>query len=351
MNFFFAHHTIPRPVLPFEPLNGWLPREGNFTSEIKEMVGGRKEDYFLLTEDRGSANFCALFSTYVDVVRETGRTHLLMPFGEHPSISEGIRRLEKFEVEGKVLPLNSQGQLTKQVVDEHLRSRSAMLSISWAHDLTGVVQPIHEIYDICRAKEVRLHVDVTHAIGKLFFQGGFDLLTFDGAFLGAPRGTGALISQEKVVPNAFGQAPHSPAILSALTAGVARALDQIDQMALEVARLRDLLETDLKKVVPDCELFFREVERLPNVAVVAFPGIHAELLQLALQRTGVWTTHGDGRLAEVLKACGVQPMVAHSALSFSLSTLTTQEEVEKGVALIAETVAALESISEGVLCS
>jgi len=351
MNTFFAHHTYPRPLEFHELEKGWLPRESRFESEIKEMVGAPKEAHFLLAEDRAAANFCALFSTYADFIRENGRTHLLAPFGEHPSIVQGIHRLENFEIQGKFLPLNSQGQITKQVVEEHLRPRSAMLSISWAHDLTGVVQPIHEIYEACQAKEVRLHVDITHAIGKLFLHGGFDLLTFDGAFLGAPRGTGVLISQEKMTPNAFGGAPPVPALLTALAEGTARAIDQMDQMALEVGPLRDQLERGLQEAIPECQPFFTEVERLPNVAVIAFPGVHAELLECALQRAGVWVTHGEGRLAEILKACGFEAMVAHSALSFALSTLTTKEEVEKGVALISEVVAALRPISEGVLCS
>ncbi len=350
MNFFFAQHEFPRPFLPFESGKDWLPRQGNWEKEIKEMVGAKSEDHFLLTEDRSSANFCALFSTYTDCIRETGRTHLLFPFGEHPSITEGVKRLEKFEVEGKELPLNEQGQLTKRILDEHIRARSAMLSISWAHDLTGVVQPIDELFEICHARGVKLHVDMTHAIGKLFFSGGFDILTFDGAFLGAPRGTGALISREKVVDIAFGKAPAPPNCTNALLNGVALALDQIDQMALEVARLRDLFETKLKEAYPSCELFFTDVERLPSVAVVAFPGIQRELLHLALQRTGVWATEGQGRLAEILKACGVDPLVAHSALSFSFSTLTTQQEIEKGAELIAETAKTLLPIGEGVLC-
>ncbi len=308
------------------------------TGRIKNKMGsllGELEGSFHLAASGASANFQVLLSHYMDSIRETGRTHILSLETEQSSILEGIQRLEKFEVQGKILPVNSQGQLTPSALQEALRARSSLLSISFAHPLTGVIQPIHDLSAVCREHDVRLHVDVGCAVGKRYLMGiDADFITFDGALLHCPGQVGGILAKEDVAPFAFGGEDLPYASLSTLARALELSYEKTDHYAMEIGRLRDLLET--KCLALGGKVFFQEVERLANCAVIAFEGIHSERLQVLLKQQGIFATTGNGRLAEVLKSCQVDADLAHAAVSFVLSDETTQKEIDQLVAVFEE---------------
>src|SRR5690606_9625349 len=109
-----------------------------------------------------------LFSMYAEFVRETGRNHFLLPSLDiDPALSQ---EMEKLGCMVKKLPMNECGQLTGELLEETLKPRSSLVSISFAHPLTGVIQPVVELAKICEEKQVRLHVDASAVIGKVFFR-------------------------------------------------------------------------------------------------------------------------------------------------------------------------------------
>lgn len=267
----------------------------------------------------------ALFSHYFHSVRHTGNNHVLF--------SEGLpmQRMEEWGCATKPLP---QGQITKDILLQAIKPRTGLLSISWAEPLTGVIHPLADLAEVCREKKIALHVDGTHVLGKLYFRLSdfpIDYFTFDGPLLSAPEGTGGLITKKN--------APYEPLIpaknprhLTSITA-LAQALEDAaracDHMCLETARLRDQFERALMQALPFARVLFEEVERLPHISAIAFPGISAEALLYFLHRNGVQA------------AIGSLP----DALSFSLSSETTEAEIDYAIETIIASVKRLKACS------
>ena len=302
---------------------------------ILELFNANQHEFYL-TSSAAESNFQLLYSHYVDQIRETGRTHILVPEGEIRSIDDVAQRLEKFEVQKKILPLNEKGQLTKMALEEAVRARSSLLALSLANPYTGVIQPVHELIEVCKEHDVHLHLDVSVALGKLYLPiEGIDSISFDGRLLHCPGQIGGLIVQRsRSFHMATCGAQHAPySHYNALKSALLKQEEKIDHYTMEVGRLRDLFEKGLEKL--GVRLFFQDVAtRLPNTLVAAVEGIHSEALLEELKKQGIFATNGAGKLEEVLKCCRIDPYQAASAVSFALSVETTSEEIERALALI-----------------
>lgn len=310
---------------------------------IREALGDEEERDIYFCAGGEEAVSSALFSYYFQRARETGKTHLMAPRTESAPFLLSLQRLEEWGCSGKLLPLNTQGQLTKETLLKGINPRTGLLSLSWAQPLTGVIHPLAELAEVCQDKEVALHVDGSFVLGKFYFNLSdlpIDYFTFDGPSVHAPQGTGALLiqKQHKHAPLTLGskRAPLAP--LTALAYAAVESARGCDQICLEIARLRDKLQRGIKTAIREAHIFFEEVERLPNCTAIAFPNIHAEALLFLLQRRGVYACIGGGvqqRLTDVLLASGIELSLAQSALSFSLSLQTTEEEIDAAIEVIA----------------
>ena len=165
---------------------------------------------------------------------------------------------------------------------ESISPRTSLVSISWACGLTGVIQPLEEIASICKQRSIWLHVDATHVAGKLqidFSELPIDILTFNGAQIGAPIGTGGLLAKNgiPIQPLVFG-APLNVAGLVALGEAAHAAQEQQNLYCTEVAYLRDRFEQEVQKAYPEAVVLFSSEERIPHASCIAFPGISNELL-------------------------------------------------------------------------
>lgn len=330
-------------------LHYWLLGDARIApvkQEICRLVGAL-DGHSFFASNREEAYFQVFFSHYMEFIRETGRTHILSLETESPSLLEEIKSLEKLDVQGKWLPVNSQGQLTGKALQELIRPRSGMLSLSWAHALTGVIQPISDLVEICLQQEIRVHLDISTAMGKIYFQFldlPIDFLTLDGKLLRAGSDMAALFVKNKAaLPK---REDPSYASMASFALSLKKAEENIDHYAIEVARLRDYFEMEMQAL--GATLFFQEVDRLPNCAVIAFRGIHAEHLLFHLQRQGVWATTGKGELSGVLKSCQIDPVLAHSAISFVLSEETKEEEIVQLIEIISSLVKKLTPL--GAFC-
>jgi cysteine desulfurase len=265
--------------------------------------------------------------------------------------------LQKLDCAVKLLPVDACGRIRKEVLEEAIKPRAALVSLSWASSLTGVIQPIEDLARICRAKGVKLHVDASAVIGKLFFRfkdAEIDYLTFDGDRFHAPKGSGGLFCRKEcpLQPLVMGSPNMNVAALVALGYAIEEAQQRFDALCTETARLRDQFETAILQVFPDARVFFQEIERLPTTSVIAFPGVAAEALLYALNRQGIYATIGGGnsqKLEHVLNACGVDVGLSGSAVSFALSHETREEEIDRAVAIIGKTALHLRAITGGLL--
>jgi cysteine desulfurase len=329
----------------------------NNTGPILDTLQASPRDKFYFFHSNGDAIGHLFLSHYFDSICDSGKNHILTTSVEETPILMSLKRLEKLNCHGKILPVNEQGQLTKDALEKALNPRTSLLSLSWANGLTGVIHPIADLAEVCQAKDIRLHVDASYVIGKLFFRFedlGVDFLTFDGSLLHSPQGTAGMIAKEKAV---FSPPPSSMAGVSvggvaALAQAMREGSQLFDCVCLETARLRDKLEKGIQDRVPDAQVLFQKAERLPHCTAIAFPGVASDALLFLLHRKGVYASLGSGRfqkLSHVLIASGIEKQLAQCALSFSLSFETKEEEIDDAIKTIAQCVEKLKPLSQKLL--
>ncbi|MBI2811917.1 MAG: aminotransferase class V-fold PLP-dependent enzyme [Candidatus Melainabacteria bacterium] len=334
-----------------------FPALERHTEAILEMLGAKKEDKFYFFSSSAEAISHLFLSFYFDTVRETGKNHLLTTNVEEAPVLMALKKLEDVGCAGKILPVNSQGQLTRAMLEEHLRPRTALLSLSWANGLTGVVHPIADLAEACKAKDVRVHVDASAVIGKQYFRFedlNVDFLTFDGSLLHAPKGTAGLLVKEKTPFT-----PPSSSIMgipvggvAALSSALVEVANQFDHLCLETVRLRDKLEKGVLSGVPGATVLFQNVERVPHTSAILFPGVVSDALLFLLNRKRVFATLGGGRmqkLSHILVASGIDETLAQCALSFTLSFETTEEEIDYAIQAIVEAARQLQALSQSIV--
>ncbi len=235
-----------------------------------------------------------LFSVYAERAWQMGKNHFLTPAIEDEPIAMGVKRLESLGCSCKTIPLNQQGQLTRDALEEAIRPRTALVSFSGVNSLTGVIHPLEKIVQLCRDKDVLSHVDVTHLLGysDLYLRG------LDSDFMSFERG----LFVKKGFPHKIYR-PH------------AESAYEPERSDLEAARLQSQFEQRIQEEYPEAQFFFRQVPRLPISSVIAFPGVASAALHHTLPRQGV----SAQRL----------PELNHTALSFKSNQLETAEIIVK----------------------
>jgi len=337
----------------------------NHYQQIYDLVEANPEDSFVFCSSSSEPVNHLILSTYFDIVRKTGKNQFVTCVAEDAPLLLSLQRLEELGCKVKTIPLLANGQIDTAALQEALNPKTALVSFSWAHGITGVIQPVEEIAGICAKAGVPLHLDATYALGKVYISLKDILvayLTFSGDRLHAPKSTGGVFIHRdfSLSPLLVGgkeqgglRGSHlDMASFTALAAACQQAMLFQDQMSLEVARLRSLLERGIETEIPGALVLFKETLRLPNVLVASFPGIWHEALLYALNRKGLIATSGGGFcpiLSKVLLSCGCNRMTSESALSFALSRNTTEEEIGQALLLLAAEVEKCREISRGLL--
>ncbi|MCC5831465.1 MAG: aminotransferase class V-fold PLP-dependent enzyme [Chlamydiales bacterium] len=304
-------------------------------STLYNLVGAKKEDHFIFTSSGAEGVNHAVFAAYLDITRKTGKNHFVSgSLDEAPAIM-AMSRLSELGCLYEMAPANQQGVITAHSVAETLTPRTAMVSLSWANGLTGVIQPVGEIAQLCRDRGILFHVDATHVLGKGYYtleSSGADLLTFDGL-----PGAGGLFIRDGVEISPFivggSEQAHMRAGtvnlpgLTALARSAKEAVRFRDHVCMEIARLRDRFEEIVGKGL------FSEQERLPHISAHIFSGTTSDALLYMLNRRGIENASFGGNrfqhLMHILQACGIEGPDIQSGLSFSFSRETTEEEIEK----------------------
>lgn len=329
---------------------------------LYDFLGAKENDQIILTSSGTEAVNHVISSVYRDITLSTGKNQFLTSKLDEAASMMAISHLEPFSCVGKMIEVNSQGKISVEALADSISPRTALVSLSWANGLTGVIQPVTEIAHFCQERGIRLHLDATHVLGKLFFdleEIKPDYLTFNGEQLHGPKGTGILYIKQGIhcSPFLFGSADQAGMRAGSLNmpglAGIARAaqeaVDSRDLLCTEIARLRNQLERGIIKEFPQAKVCFKEQERLPHCTTIAFPGIANEALLFILNRKGICASIGGGnfqQLGLMLAATGMKDHLAHSAISFSLSRYTSEEEIDRAIAIIVESARMLARLSE-----
>lgn len=378
---YLDNHTTTRPsdrvvakMLPFLTERWGTPSAPNQRGQqlipaIEDALKGlyallkaKESDSIIFTSSGAEGINHAISSTYFDVTVHTGRNQFITStIDEAPSIM-AIGRLEQLSCLGKMVPAGKDGLITAETIADAVSPRTALVSLAWANALTGVINPIHEIAALCEERGIRLHLDASNVLGKVMIDWDnvpAHFITFSGDTIHAPTGTGALFIRQDVKCSPFilggiEQAGHragnySMAGLAALGQAAREALDAQDLMCTEVARLRTKLEMGLKAEIPEAVVFFQEQERLPNCTAIGFPGVHNEALLYMLNRKNIYACIGGGthqQIGLILMASGIEENLAHSAISFSLSRETTEDDIDRTIAITSDCVKKLRKLSQ-----
>lgn len=313
---------------------------------IYDLVGAKQSDRFVFTSSGAEAVNQVFWSVFAERARKEGKTHVIISNLEDAPTMQCAKRLEELGCTVKIAPVNEAGQIDVEKLRELINPRTALISITMAHGLTGVIQPTQEIGEIAKDKKVLLHLDATYAIGKYPLDFNADYLTFSGDRIHSVKGSGGLFAKEgaPLVPFILGGSEQEslrggtfdiPSFM-ALSAAAQQSVLYLDMMALEVVRLRDLFENEVKG-----KILFKDSCRLPNTSLIAFENVHQEALLYFLNRKGVYAAIGGAYAGHLSR-------IDETAISFTLSRMTTEEEILRAAKIINDTVRELQTISENL---
>jgi cysteine desulfurase len=241
------------------------------------------------------------------------------------------------------LEVDSVGRVQPSVLSEALDSQVGLVTVMWANNEVGTVNPIRELAEIAASRGVPLHTDAVQAVGSVpvnFAESGASALTLTGHKLGGPYGVGALLLKRdvKCTPLLHGGGQerdvHSGTLNVPAIVGFAAAVRaSVEDSSTRVRSLRDSLVAAVVKAVPDAVLNGDPVDRLPGNAHFTFPGCEGDSLLMLLDAkgiecsTGSACTAGVAQPSHVLLAMGVDPAAARGSLRFSLGHTSTSADV------------------------
>ncbi|QOY59805.1 cysteine desulfurase family protein [Thermophilibacter immobilis] len=312
----------------------------------------------VFTSGGTEANNQALVSAALGA-RRAGKTHLVATAFEHHAVLNTLRRLEGQGFEVTLVPVGADGVLEVESVERALRPDTALVSVMYANNEVGTVQPLAQIGTLCRAHDVLFHTDAVQAAGHLpidLHAQGVDLLSLSGHKFGGPKGAGALCARRGVVltsllvggPQERGRragTENLPAI-AAMAAALEESCAHMDEDARYVSALRDRLVRALG-AVPHSRLNGDPVRRLPGNVSFTFEGVDSERLIMALDARGVCASAGSAcgagspEASHVLLAMGLPQELAYSTVRLSLSPNNTAEEVDYLCAIVPQVVSEL----------
>jgi cysteine desulfurase len=281
-------------------------------------------------------------------LQTTGKRHVIVSQVEHSAVKKQAEYLERSGYAVTWLPVCGDGTLDLQVLEKAIRPDTAIVSLMWANNETGVLFPVMEAGALCRSKGVLFHTDAVQVPGKLPIQlrdAPIDFLSVSGHKLHAPKGVGVLYARRRVPfqPHLIGGGQEkgkrggteNVASIVGLGRAAELALAHIDEEQTRVRALRDRFENGVLERVPGTRVNGHRTERLPNTSNLCFPGLEAEAILLALDRHGICVSAGSacttGALepSHVLRAMGISPEDAIGSLRFSLCRHNTDAEVDR----------------------
>lgn len=323
---------------------GCTPREITFTS------GGSEADNQ------------AIFSA-ARLGEKKGKKHIISTAFEHHAVLHTLDRLKERGFEITLLDVHENGVVTAQQVKDALREDTCLVSVMFANNEIGTIQPIAEIGAVCREKGVLFHTDAVQAIGHVkvnVAEQNIDLLSLSAHKFHGPKGIGVLYAKRGILLDSLinggaqergkrAGTENLPAIVG-MTAAMEQAVASIDDYTARLTPLRDKLIAGLEKI-PYSQLNGDRDRRLPGTVNFCFEGIEGEALLLLLDDKGICASSGSactsGSLdpSHVLLAIGRPHEVAHGSLRLSLGDDVTEEEIDYLVRSVTDVVGYLRSIS------
>lgn len=326
-------------------------------------INARNEDDVIVTSCATESNNWVLKGIYFDEILGKNKNHIITTEVEHPAIRSTCAFLESLGVEVTYLPINEDARVTAQQVREAITDKTALVSVMWANNETGVIFPIEEIGQVCKEKGVLFHTDAVQAIGKIpvdVIKANVDFLSFSAHKFHGPKGIGGLYIRKGVsLTPLFHGGEHMGGKRSGtlnvpyiIGMGEAMKLAQegLGYEANEVRRLRDYLEDAILKNDEVIVVGKKEL-KVPNTILTSIRGIEGEAMLWDLNKAGIAASTGSACASEdleanpVMSAIGADKELAHTAIRFSLSRFNTQEEIDYVIRIFNQSIQRLREIS------
>jgi cysteine desulfurase len=331
--------------------------------KIYAGIHAPKEDSVVVTSCATESNNWVLKSIYFQYILTGRKNHIIISEVEHPSVISTAKFIESQGCKVTYLPINSDGLIDAQSVRDNITDKTALVSVMMANNETGAIFPVEEIGEICKEHNVLFHTDAVQAIGKIPVNVqafNVDYLTFSAHKFHGPKGVGALYIKKgrELIPLLHGGSQmggyRSGTLNVAGIVGMGKAMegavDALDFEIHDVKELRDYLEDELLKIEDTFVVTPRE-KRTPNTLLISFRGIEGESMLWDLNQAGIAASTGSACASEdlesnpVMEAIGAEADLAHTAVRFSLSRYTTQEEIDYTIDVVKRAVKRLREIS------
>jgi cysteine desulfurase len=389
MNRIYMDANATTPLLPevFEAMRPfWIEHFGNASSihqhgqHARAAVDHARDSLARLLHCRASeivftsggteSDNLALFGTITSELSATKeRTHVITTSIEHHAVLHAAESLEHRNIDITFLPCTAQGVIEPAELIGAIRPNTKLVSIMYANNETGVVQPIAALAAIAHAAGALFHTDAVQAAGKVALDlsphgslKDVDLLTISGHKMYAPKGIGILFVRRNVRLNPMMHGGSHERQRRAGTENVAGIVGlgksaEVAQQWLttegpnKLAALRDRLEQGILAQVDEAGINSGGAPRVANTTSIYFDHVEAEALVIALDLKGLSVSGGSAcqsgatEPSHVLTAMGLSPARARASIRFSLSKLTTEEEVDQAIKLVPAAVAHLRDLS------
>lgn len=366
------NHRVLESMLPFFEVKFGNPSSSHFFGQkgegavedarvlISRALNCQPENIIFTSGGTESDNL-ALRGTSLFARRSKGANRILTTPVEHPAVANTVRQLyEVFGFEVDYLPVDSFGMVNPDDVKKSIKKDTALVSVIYANNEIGTINPINEIGAVCRSHEVPFHTDAVQAAAHLAIDTqaeNIDLLTIGAHKFYGPKGVGALIKKPTIqlFPTQTGGSQeqglragtHNVSYIVGLATALELAQKSFEKTESKIRELRDFLIVTILGQIPQVKLTGHPTQRLSNHASFILQGIDGNQLVIILDRAGFACSSGSAcktgnpKPSEVLKAIGVPDDLALGSLRVTLGNQTTKRELDSFVASLVEIVARL----------
>ena len=344
MPYFKEEYANPSSMYNFSKNSSHAIKEAR--AQIRDFVNAKDEKEIIFTSCGSESANTAIRGV---LNYNKNKKHIITTKVEHPAVLNTYKTMEKQGYKVDYIGVNSNGELNLEELEAAIDEDTALVSVMWANNETGVIYPIKQISEMIKSKnkDTKLFVDAVQAAGKIPIdvqENGIDLLGISGHKFHAPKGIGALYVNSKtmITPLIIGGhqergkragTENTPYIVG-LGKAAQLAQEGLAYEITEVKRLRNKLEANIVNKIYNARLNTGAAERVPNTTNIGFEYIEGELILLHLSDLGICASSGSactsGSLepSHVLRAMNVPFTAIHGSIRWSLSRFTTEKEID-----------------------
>lgn len=333
----------------------------NARKTVADIIGAQPKEIYFTSGGSEADNQAIVSMAKVGALK--GKKHLISTKFEHHAVLHTLKKLEKEGFEVTLLDVHEDGVVRLEDLEAAVREDTALVTIMFANNEIGTVQPIKEIGEFCRARKIPFHTDAVQAAGHMPInvqEMNIDLLSMSGHKFHAPKGVGVLYAKTgmplfNIIEGGAQErgkragTENIPGIV-ALAAALKESVDNMEVNTAKIIPMRDKLFAELSKI-PHSKINGSLEHHVPGTVNMCFEGIEGESLLLLLDAKGVCASSGSactsGSLdpSHVLLSLGLPHEVAHGSLRLSIGEYNTMEEIDHIIKVVPEVVAYLRDIS------